>query len=104
MSLVIGIGVIFALFAIFGIKLKLAKTPKWKKLDPKKAWGKPGSDIEQWCLRNPKVKICLVYLAQVIVWLWQIFWWLVNCFFKAVGIVFNKISPLKFSSSETKKK
>jgi hypothetical protein len=95
MSLVIGIGIILVLFSIFGVNFKLAKNPKWKKLDPKKSWGKPGSDIEQWCIRNPKTKICLVYLAQVIVWLWQLLWWLVNNFFKAVWSVFKKISPVK---------
>ncbi len=102
MSLVIGIGVILVLFSIFGIKLKLAGTPKWKKLDPKKSWGKPTSDIEQWCRRNPKTKICLVYLAQFIVWLWQIFLWLVFSFFKAVWSVFKKISPVEISQSKKK--
>lgn len=99
-SLVIGIGVILVLFSIFGVKLKLAKAPKWKKLDSKKAWGKPGSDIEQWCIRNPNTKVCLVYFAQVIVWLWQIFWWLIFNFFKAIGAVFNKISPIKFDQKK----
>ena len=99
-SPIISIGIILVLFSIFGISLKLSKSPKWKKLDSKKTWGKPGSDIEQWCIRNPKTKIALVYLVQVIVWLWQIFWWLVCNFFKAVGAVFNKISPVKFNQSK----
>lgn len=96
MSLVIGIGIILVLLSIFGVKLKLAGSPKWKKLDPKKPWGKPGSDIECWCVRNPKTKTTLVYLAQIIVWFCQISWWLVCNFFKAAGAVFNKISPVKF--------
>lgn len=101
-SLVIGIGIILILFSIFGIKLKIAKKPKWKKLDPKKAWGKPKSAIETWCVSHPKTKTFLVYLAQIIVWAWQLCGWLIASFLKAVGIVFNKISPVKFTS-EVKK-
>ena len=89
MSLIIGIGVILMLFSIFGITVKLSNSPRWKKLDPNKPWGKPGSDIERWCARNPKMKTALVYLVQIVMWICQIGWWLV----KAAGVVFKKISP-----------
>jgi hypothetical protein len=89
MSLIIGIGVILMLFSIFGITVKLSNSPRWKRLDPNKPWGKPGSDIEHWCAHNPKTKTTLVYLAQIIIWLCQIGWWLV----KAAGAIFKKISP-----------
>ena len=92
MSLIIGIGVILMLFSIFGITVKLSNSPRWKKLDPNKPWGKPGSDIERWCTHNLKTKTAMVYLAQIIIWALQAFWWLA----KAAGVVFKKISPVKF--------
>jgi hypothetical protein len=83
-SLIIGIGVIFALFSIFGISFKVVKLPKWKKLDFNKTWGPPGGDLDQWCRRNPGAKKFLTGFAQVIVWLWQFHWWLFVNFVKAV--------------------
>lgn len=101
-NLILGISVILVLFSIFGISFKFSKNPKWKKLDPKKPWGKPGSDIDQWCIRNPKTKVIFFWIAQFIVWLSQIALWVVNNFFKAVWAVFNKISPVKFATKAKK--
>jgi len=72
---IIAIGVLLVLFSILGVKL--TKKPKLKKLDPKKTWGKPGEDLDQWCIRNPNAKITLVWLAQITVQFFQLVWWLI---------------------------
>lgn len=82
MEIIIAIGVLLVLFSILGVKL--TKKPKLKKLDPKKTWGKPGEDLDQWCRRNPKTKLVLVWLTQRIVNFLQLGWWLISSLFKGI--------------------
>lgn len=83
MEIIIAVGVLLVLFSILGVKL--TKKPKLKKLDPKKTWGKPGEDLDQWCRRNPNAKIVLVWLAQTTIQFFQLVWWLISGLF--VGIL-----------------
>ncbi len=82
MEIIIAIGIFLVLFSILGVKLP--KKPKLKKLDPKKTWGKPGEDLDQWCIRNPNAKIVLVWFAQTTVQFFQLVWWPISGLF--IGI------------------